>query len=157
MRNTVQLPDDISRRIDSLVERSNLSRDQIVEDALSQGRSLAWQEQYVAGVLEGLAEAERGEFATEAEIEGMIDPLVETCCYLEAADPLRVGLRLDTEREPAERGNLDDLREAARLGFADLEEGRFTDVAVDKLAEHIAMIGEAAAKRAVLSRAIDEG
>ncbi|SIQ23676.1 Predicted transcriptional regulator [Rhizobium sp. RU33A] len=73
MRNTVQLPEDISRRIDSLVERSNLSRDQIVEDALAQGRSLAWQEQYVAGVLEGLAEAERGEFATEAEIEAVLN------------------------------------------------------------------------------------
>ena len=73
MRNTVQLPEDISRRIHSLVERSNLSRDQIVEDALAQGRSLAWQEQYVAGVLEGLAEAERGEFATEAEIEAVLN------------------------------------------------------------------------------------
>ena len=71
MRNTVQLPDDISRRIDSLVERSNLSRDQIVEDALAQGRSLAWQEQWVAGVLEGLAEADRGDFASEAEIEAV--------------------------------------------------------------------------------------
>ncbi|MCZ8179056.1 MAG: ribbon-helix-helix protein, CopG family [Rhizobium sp.] len=71
MRNTVHLPEDISRRIDSLVERSNLSRDQIVEDALAQGRSLAWQEQWVAGVLEGLAEAERGEFASEAEIEAV--------------------------------------------------------------------------------------
>ncbi|MFN7093520.1 MAG: CopG family ribbon-helix-helix protein [Allorhizobium sp.] len=73
MRNTVQLPEDISRRIDSLVERSNLSRDQIVEDALAQGRSLAWQEQFVAGVLEGLAEAERGEFASEAEIEAVLN------------------------------------------------------------------------------------
>lgn len=72
MRNTVQLPDDISRRIDSLVERSNLSRDQIVEDALSQGRSLAWQEQWVSGVMEGLAEADRGEFANEAEIEAVL-------------------------------------------------------------------------------------
>jgi predicted transcriptional regulator len=71
MRNTVHLPEDISRRIDSLVERSNLSRDQIVEDALAQGRSLAWQEQWLAGVLEGLAEAERGEFASEAEIEAV--------------------------------------------------------------------------------------
>ena len=71
MRNTVQLPDDISPRIDSLVERSNLSRDQIVEDALAQGRSLAWQEQWVAGVLEGLAEADRGDFASEAEIEAV--------------------------------------------------------------------------------------
>lgn len=71
MRNTVQLPEDISRRIDKLVERSNLPRDRIVEDALAQGRSLAWQEQWVIGVLEGLAEAERGEFASEAEIEAM--------------------------------------------------------------------------------------
>lgn len=73
MRNTVQIPDDISRRIDSLVERSNLSRDQIVEDALAQGRSLAWQEQWVTGLLEGLAEAERGEFASEREIEAVLN------------------------------------------------------------------------------------
>jgi predicted transcriptional regulator len=73
MRNTVQLPDDISRRIDSLVERSSLSRDQIVEDALSQGRSLAWQEQWVSGVLEGLAEADRGDFASEAEFEAVLN------------------------------------------------------------------------------------
>lgn len=75
MRNTVQLPEDISRRIDSLVERSNLSRDQIVEDALSQGRSLAWQEQWVSGVTEVLAEADRGEFASEAEIEAVLNKL----------------------------------------------------------------------------------
>lgn len=73
MRNMVQIPDDISRRIDSLVERSNLSRDQIVEDALAQGGSLAWQEQWVSGVLEGLAEADRGEFASEAEIEAVLN------------------------------------------------------------------------------------
>ena len=75
MRNTVQLPEDISRRIDSLVERSNLSRDQIVEDALSQGRSLAWQEQWVSGVTEVLAEADRGEFASVAEIEAVLNKL----------------------------------------------------------------------------------
>ncbi|KPF46204.1 ribbon-helix-helix protein, CopG family [Rhizobium sp. AAP43] len=73
MRNTVQIPDDISRRIDSLVERSDLSRDQIVEDALAQGRSLAWQEQWVSGVLEAVAEADRGEFASDAEIEAVLN------------------------------------------------------------------------------------
>jgi len=73
MRNTVQLPEDMSHRIDSLVERSNLSRDQIVEDAPSQGRSLAWQEQWVSGLTEGLAEADRGEFASEAEIEAVLN------------------------------------------------------------------------------------
>ncbi|MGL4199641.1 MAG: CopG family ribbon-helix-helix protein [Allorhizobium sp.] len=54
-----------------MVEQSKLSRDQIVEDALAQGRSLAWQKQWVTGVLEGLAEAERGEFASEAEIDAV--------------------------------------------------------------------------------------
>lgn len=73
MRNTVDLPEDISRRIDSLVQRSNFSRDQIVEDALAQGRSLAWQEQWVSGVLEGLADAERGEFATGPEIDAVLN------------------------------------------------------------------------------------
>lgn len=55
------------------MEGGNLSRDQIVEDALYQWPSLAWQEQWVAGVLEGLAEAEPGEFASEAEIEAVLN------------------------------------------------------------------------------------
>lgn len=55
------------------MERGNLSRDQIVEDALYQGRSLAWQERFVAGVLEGLAEADCGGFASEAEIKAVLN------------------------------------------------------------------------------------
>jgi predicted transcriptional regulator len=63
---------DISRRIDALAARSSLTRSQIIEDALAHGRSLAWHERWVAGVQEGLAEADRGEFASEEEIASVL-------------------------------------------------------------------------------------
>lgn len=73
MDNRDGIPDDLSRRIDALAERSSLTREQIIEDALSMGRSLAWQEKWVAGVREGLGEADRGEFASEAEIAAVLN------------------------------------------------------------------------------------
>jgi predicted transcriptional regulator len=63
---------DLSRRIDALAARSPLTRGQIIEDALAHGRSLAWHEKWVAGVQEGLAEADRGQFATEEEIASVL-------------------------------------------------------------------------------------
>ena len=63
---------DLSRRIDALAARSSLTRGQIIEDALAHGRSLAWHERRVAGVQEGLAEADRGEFATDEEIAAVL-------------------------------------------------------------------------------------
>ena len=63
---------DLSRRIDALAARSSLTRGQIIEDALAHGRSLAWHERWVAGVQEGLAEADRGEFATDEEIAAVL-------------------------------------------------------------------------------------
>lgn len=91
MRNTVQLPDDISRRIDSLVESGRFNH---------------------------------------------------------ADDVLREGLRLVEEQAAGEAGKLEALRQAADLGFADLEQGRFTDVPVQKLADHIARIGREAIQQA---------
>jgi predicted transcriptional regulator len=63
---------DLSRRIDALAARSSLTRGQIIEDALAHGRSLAWHERWVAGVQEGLAEADRGQFATDEEIAAVL-------------------------------------------------------------------------------------
>ncbi|THV20711.1 ribbon-helix-helix domain-containing protein [Peteryoungia ipomoeae] len=91
MRNTVQLPDDISRRIDDLVE------------------------------------------------SGRFD---------DANDVLREGLRLVEERAAREAAKVDGLREAAALGFADLEQGRFTDIPLPELSNHIAHIGREAVRRA---------
>ena len=67
------IPDDLNRRIDALVARTTLTRGQIIEDALAHGRSLAWQEKWIAGVQEGLEAADRGEFATEEEIASVLN------------------------------------------------------------------------------------
>ena len=40
------------------------------------------------------------------------------------------------------------LRQAARLGWADVSEGRYTDVADDQLEEFVGRLGHRAAKRA---------
>ena len=72
MKNAIDLPDDISRRIDSLAERTSLTRSRIVEDALSHGRSLAWQEKWITGVQAGIADANEGEFASPAEIDALL-------------------------------------------------------------------------------------
>jgi predicted transcriptional regulator len=67
------IAEDLSRRIDRLTARSTLTRAQVIEDALSHGRSLAWQERWLEGIAEGIADAERGDFATEAEIAAVLD------------------------------------------------------------------------------------
>ena len=67
------LPDDLSRRVDALAERSSLTRGKIIEDALSHGRSLAWQERWIEGVEAGLAEADRGDFATDDEVAAVLN------------------------------------------------------------------------------------
>ncbi|TJV69486.1 MAG: transcriptional regulator [Mesorhizobium sp.] len=68
MKNHVEISEDLSRRIETLTSRSTLTRDQIIEDALSHGRSLAWQEKWIAGTQAGIEAADRGDFAKEEEI-----------------------------------------------------------------------------------------
>lgn len=72
MKSTIQLPDDIDQRIDYVAAQTNLTRSQIVEEALSFGRSLAWQEQWIAGVKAGIADADNGDFASEDEIAAVL-------------------------------------------------------------------------------------
>lgn len=73
MRSVIDLPDDLSRRLDSLAERASMTRAQIIEDALSHGRSLAWQEKWIAGLVAGLEDADRGNFATDEEIAAVLN------------------------------------------------------------------------------------
>lgn len=68
MKRSTELSEDLNRRIDLLAERTNLSRRQIIEDALEHGHSLAWQEKWVAGVQAGLRDADKGEFASDEEV-----------------------------------------------------------------------------------------
>ncbi|WP_320198107.1 CopG family ribbon-helix-helix protein [Agrobacterium sp. rho-13.3] len=73
MKSTIDLPDDLSRRVDLIAQRTNLTRSRIVEDALAYGRSLAWQEQWAAGVKAGLDDADQGNFASEEEIAAVLN------------------------------------------------------------------------------------
>ena len=73
MAKSTEISEDLNRRIDALTKRSTLTRSRIIEDALAHGRSLAWQEKWIAGVEEGLAGAERGEFASEEEIAAALN------------------------------------------------------------------------------------
>jgi predicted transcriptional regulator len=73
MKNNADISEDLSRRIDVLAARSTLTRGQIIEDALSHGRSLAWQEKWVAGVQAGIDDADKGNFATDEEIEAVLN------------------------------------------------------------------------------------
>ena len=68
-----EISEDLSRRIDRLAARTTLTRGQIIADALSHGRSLAWQERWVAGVQEGIDDADRGDFANEDDIAAVLN------------------------------------------------------------------------------------
>lgn len=67
------ISEDLSLRIDKLAARSSLTRQQIIEDALSHGRSLAWQEKWIEGVQDGIEEADRGDFATAEDIAAVLN------------------------------------------------------------------------------------
>lgn len=73
MKDHNALSDDINRRIDALASRSSLTREQIIEDALAHGHSLAWQEKRIAGVQEGIEDADRGRFASDEEIAAVLN------------------------------------------------------------------------------------
>ncbi len=73
MINSAEISEDLNRRIDKLAKLSSLTRGQIIEDALAHGRSLAWQEKWIAGVQTGLQDADRGHFATEEDIAAVLN------------------------------------------------------------------------------------
>lgn len=51
----------------------DLSRQQIIDDTLAHGRTLAWQEKWVAGVQQGIDDADRGRFASDEEIAAVLN------------------------------------------------------------------------------------
>lgn len=55
----------------------------------------------------------------------LIERLVTSCRYQNASEVLREGLRLVESRDAEEKVRLKALREAARIGIADAEAGRF--------------------------------
>jgi len=73
--------------------------------------------------------------------EKIIADLVRSGRFQDASEVLREGLRLIEARDARERTKLQALQEAARVGFADLDEGRYRDVAEDELETIIGELG----------------
>jgi len=80
--------------------------------------------------------------------QAVIDILVASGRYRNASEVLREGLRLLRQRETQEAARLQALREAARIGFDDLDAGRFLEVQDDELNDFIANLGRRAGERA---------
>jgi antitoxin ParD1/3/4 len=57
----------------------------------------------------------------------LVERLVASGRYQNASEVLRDGLRLLEDQEAEERVRLKALREAARIGIADIESGRFRE------------------------------
>ena len=69
MDTTLFLPPELRDRVDAIAARSSLTASEVVADALENGRSLEWQEQFLDTVASGIAAADAGEFATPEEVE----------------------------------------------------------------------------------------
>lgn len=68
--------------------------------------------------------ATRNVVLTDHQTE-LVERLVASGRYQNASEVLREGLRLIESREAEEKARLKALREAARIGTADMEAGRF--------------------------------
>lgn len=74
-----------------------------------------------------------------------VEKLVTTGRYQNASEVLREGLRLVESRESEEAAKLKALREAARIGIADMEAGRFASFdSPDALDHHLAAVADEA-------------
>jgi antitoxin ParD1/3/4 len=79
--------------------------------------------------------------------EKVVAELVSSGRYQNASEVLREGLRLVEARESRETAKLKALQEAARVGFADLEEGRYRDIRDDELEAFIGELGRQAGEQ----------
>jgi antitoxin ParD1/3/4 len=78
----------------------------------------------------------------------LVEKLVSTGRYQNASEVLREGLRLIEDREAQDNARLHALREAARIGMADMEAGRFRSFeSPAALSRHLTAIAEKAIGR----------
>lgn len=69
----LEIMPELKARIQAIAERSNRSESEVIADALEYGHSLDWQEQFLDKVAAGLAAAERGDFASPADLQRILN------------------------------------------------------------------------------------
>ena len=72
MVNKLDIPADLSERIEALASRYRLDGALILRSAIEDGRSLEWQEAYFREVTAGLAEAEKGDFVDSEDVAALL-------------------------------------------------------------------------------------
>jgi antitoxin ParD1/3/4 len=77
----------------------------------------------------------------------IVADLVHSGRYQNASEVLREGLRLIEARDAHEQAKLAALQEAARIGVADLEAGRYDQIDDADLNAYIANLGRQASER----------
>ncbi len=65
----VDITPELQNRIAAIAGRTGLSPSEVITDALTNGHSLAWQEQFLDKVLRGVSEADAGQFASPSDID----------------------------------------------------------------------------------------
>ncbi len=65
----VQITPELQYRVDAVASRLGLSTSQVVADALENGHSIAWHEQFFEAVHKGLAAADRDDFSSVADMD----------------------------------------------------------------------------------------
>jgi predicted transcriptional regulator len=73
MHENQTMDPDLMARVDALASRTGMTREEIVRDALENGRSLAWQEEFLRRIEAGKSAADRGEFASPEDIERVLN------------------------------------------------------------------------------------
>ncbi len=69
MTMELEITQELQSRIASIAARSSRSVSEVVAEALENGRSLDWQEWFLDKVAQGIAAADRAEFASSADLE----------------------------------------------------------------------------------------
>lgn len=73
MTITLDISEELKARVDAIAARSSLSPSEVIADALEHGHSLEWQERFLDRVALGEAEAYRGEFATDEDLDRVVN------------------------------------------------------------------------------------
>lgn len=82
----------------------------------------------------------------------LVESLVQSGRYQNASEVLRDGLRLVEQHQRLDEAKLKALKQALRLGWADVSAGRYTDVSDTELEDFVGQLGRQAARQAKPAR-----